>query len=324
MRIGKTTVVASMRNEGPFIVEWVAWYRMLGFTDLVVVTNDCTDRSPALLDALQAAGWLHHIRHDVPPGEKITFRKLDAARTHSAVSGADWVMVCDVDEFLVIHRGAGLLSDLLSPHHLPDGAPDFLGMSINWRVFGTDDRFQFEDLPVHRQFLTACGRDHQLSNWVKSIFRCPGWFGALRPHGPRQLSLELAGQAWGDPGMRWITADGLGLDEWLPDGDYVRRTMSHRVSHSVAQINHYMLRSIETFSLKAGTPSPAALKDRYSDGYFARANAGSEHDASALRQSAAWERVYREAMALPQVAELHRQCCDDHRRLIAERNARPD
>lgn len=310
-----------MRNEGPFIVEWVAWYRRLGFTDLVVVTNDCTDHSPALLDALQAAGWLHHIRHDVPPGQKITFPKLDVASAHPAVTGADWVMVCDADEFLVVHRGEGLVSDLLAPHHSKDGQPTFLGMSINWRVFGTGGKRDFEDLPVHRQFLRACGRDHGLSCWVKSIFRRPEWFDVLRPHGPRRLSLERAGRGWGDLGMRWITADGQVLEEWQPDGEYVRRIPAERVNHSVAQINHYMLRSAETYSLKAGTPSPAALKDRYNESYFARADEGDDLDDSALRHSADWEKVWREAMALPDVARLHALCCDDHRRLIAERKA---
>jgi hypothetical protein len=55
----RVTVVASMRNEGPFIVEWVTWYRMLGFTNIVVVTNNCTDHSPELLDAL-GGGALDH------------------------------------------------------------------------------------------------------------------------------------------------------------------------------------------------------------------------------------------------------------------------
>jgi hypothetical protein len=45
-----------MRNEGPFIVEWVAWYRRLGFSDIVVVTNNCTDRSADLLDGPRLAG----------------------------------------------------------------------------------------------------------------------------------------------------------------------------------------------------------------------------------------------------------------------------
>ena len=51
----RTTVIASMRNEGAFLLEWVVWYRLIGFSDILVVTNDCTDASPALLGAVQAA-----------------------------------------------------------------------------------------------------------------------------------------------------------------------------------------------------------------------------------------------------------------------------
>ena len=317
----RATVVCSMRNEGPFIVEWLAWYRMLGFDEVVVVTNNCTDRSPDLLDALQAAGWLHHIRHDVPPGHRITAQKLAAAKVHPAVRQADWVMVCDVDEFLVIHRGEGRLADLLAPHVAPDGAPRFLGMSINWRVFGTDGIEQFNDLPVHRQFFSASGVGARLSRSVKSLHRKPDWFGALGEHGPRRLSLAAAGLGWGDPGMVWITPDGRPVAEWRPEGDYLRTVPARLVSHRVAQINHYMLRSVETFSLKAGSLSPVALRDRYSLDYFAEADAGQEQDRSALRHAAAFDRIHAEAMALPDVARLHGLCCDDHRRMIAEKLA---
>lgn len=308
-----------MRNEGPFIVEWVAWYRRLGFTDIVVVTNNCTDRSPELLDALQAAGWVHHIRHDVPPGQPITAQKLASARKHVAVRRAAWVLVCDVDEFLVVHAGQGLLSDLLAPHLDAYGTPQFLGMSINWRVFGTDGQTRFVDLPVHRQFFWACNVERRLSRAVKSIHRRPRWFGALGEHGPRKLSLALAGQDWGAPGMTWITPDGASVPEWAPDGDYLRILGPGRACHAVAQINHYMLRSVETFSLKKGTLSPAALMNRYHDRYFAEANQADELDDSALRQATAFDAVHQAAMALPGVARLHHLCCADHLRLIAER-----
>ncbi|HMS95450.1 MAG TPA: glycosyltransferase family 2 protein [Tabrizicola sp.] len=321
MQTNKATVVCSMRNEGPFLVEWVAWYRWLGFTDLVIVTNNCTDHSPELLDALETAGWVHHVRHDVAPGLKITDRKLDAVKAHPAVEGADWVMVCDVDEFLVIHVGEGRLPDLIAPHVGPDGEARILGMSINWRVFGTSGRTRFEDVPVHRQFLKACGPDHPLSRNVKSIFRCPDWFEKLRPHGPRGLVLARADRAWGQPGMQWIMADGRPLEEWQPDGEYLRRVGQDLVGFGVAQMNHYMLRSVETFTLKAGTPSPAALKDRYTQRYFDRANQGDQFDDSALRHGGAWEAVFREAMSLPEVARLHDLCCEDHRRMIALRRA---
>ena len=156
-----------MRNEGPFIVEWVTWYRMLGFTDIVIVTNNCADRSPELLDALQAAGWVHHLRRNIAAGLSITPRKLIAAKRHPAVRSAQWLMVCDVDEFLVIHKGDGLIGDLIDTS---GGDPAFLGMSINWKVFGTDGRATFEDTPVHQQFVHGCGVEHGSSRFVKSIF----------------------------------------------------------------------------------------------------------------------------------------------------------
>ena len=48
-------MLAAMRDEGPFVVEWMAWYRMLGFRALVAV-NGCTDRSPELLGRLRGGG----------------------------------------------------------------------------------------------------------------------------------------------------------------------------------------------------------------------------------------------------------------------------
>ncbi len=311
-----------MRNEGPFIVEWVAWYRRLGFSDIVVVTNNCTDRSCDLLDALQAAGWVHHIRHDVPPGQPITAQKLAAAKRHVAVRRAAWVMVCDVDEFLVIHRGEGLLVDLLAPHLAADGTPQFLGMSINWRVFGTDGQRQFVDTLVHRQFFWARNAQARLSSAVKSLHRAPKWFQALGEHGPKGLSLRRASRAWGETGMHWIAADGTPLPDWQPDGDYLRILAPGQASHAVAQINHYMLRSIETFSLKQGTLSPVALKNRYVPKYFDEANQSDEMDNSALRHAAAFDAVHLVAMALPDVARLHHLCCADHLRLIAEKAGR--
>jgi hypothetical protein len=56
------TLVATMRNEGPFLLEWVAYHRLIGFNDVLICTNDCVDGSPELLDALQNHGLLRHLR----------------------------------------------------------------------------------------------------------------------------------------------------------------------------------------------------------------------------------------------------------------------
>jgi hypothetical protein len=311
----RTTVLASMRNEGAFIVEWVCWYRMLGFAHIVVVTNNCTDHSPPLLDALAAAGWLTHLRHDIPPGQRITRAKLAAAMSLREVRRADWLLICDVDEFLVIHRGEGLLSDLIDMSK----DPAYIGMSINWRVFGTSGRAAYEDRPVHRQFVYASARDDYVSRFVKSIFRLPRAFAHLTEHTPFGLDTSRFGKDWGETGMAWVNSAGRPLRHWAPLKGHMTVMPPRLVTHSVAQINHYKLRSAESYSLKAGTLSPVALSNRYTEQYFEAGEAGREVDTSAFRYSEAFDAIHRAAMALPDVARLHALCCADHVRAIVEK-----
>ncbi len=288
---------------------------MLGFTDIVVVTNDCTDHSPQLLDAIGNERWLHHLRcDDIPPGVGITPRKLAMAQQYRAVRRSGWVFVCDVDEFLVIHRGDGSIHDLLPT---ADGAePAFLGMSINWRIFGTCGVNKFEDTPVHQQFSLALPLSKGLSKGIKTIYRQPGWFTHMGEHGPRKLNLALAGKDWGAPGMAWVNAAGEEVTSWTPRAPYVRRLPKGEATYEGAQINHYMLRSTESFSLKRNSLSPVALQDRYTKGYYQRANAGDEPDSTAFRYSEAFEAMRAQIMAMPGVARLHALCCADHLRLI--------
>ncbi|HSF91360.1 MAG TPA: glycosyltransferase family 2 protein, partial [Paracoccaceae bacterium] len=57
-----------MKNEGPFIPEWVAYHRAIGFTDIIICSNDSTDGTTELLDALDAGGYIKHFKNEVPKG----------------------------------------------------------------------------------------------------------------------------------------------------------------------------------------------------------------------------------------------------------------
>lgn len=298
------SVVCSVRNEGPFLVEWVSWYRRLGFDDIVVVTNDCTDRSPQLLDALQNAGWITHLRHDPDPGQSICAQKLAAAKKLPQVNGADWLLVCDVDEFLTIHIGDGTIRDLI-----PRKA-DFLAMAINWRVFGTSGHARWEEGLTHRQFTKAATIEDESSSWIKMIHAHPRWFRALGEHGPKRLSPKRSAE-WGNPKMRVVNASFDTIPDWTPDGDYLRRLPADLVRHHPAQMNHYMLRSAESFDLKRGTLSAVAGKNRYTESFFIRHNRNDVEDLSAMAHANAFDAVFAQAMALPDVARLHHLCCVD-------------
>jgi hypothetical protein len=121
-----------MRNEGPDILEWVAWHRMMGFDRIIIWSNDCTDKSDLLLDALQQFGWLTHHRHSPASGASVQGDVASHALRDPVIASASWLLWLDADEFMVVHRGNRCLTDMLS------AISDADGMEINWLIFLND------------------------------------------------------------------------------------------------------------------------------------------------------------------------------------------
>ncbi len=49
---GRRAIVTTMKYEGPFILEWLAYHRAIGFDDILVYTNDCDDGTDDMLAML--------------------------------------------------------------------------------------------------------------------------------------------------------------------------------------------------------------------------------------------------------------------------------
>ena len=47
----RITAVTCVKNEGPFLLEWIAFNRLIGVTDFLFYSNDCSDGTDRLLDA---------------------------------------------------------------------------------------------------------------------------------------------------------------------------------------------------------------------------------------------------------------------------------
>ncbi len=95
----RITAVTCVKNEGPFLIEWIAFNRLIGVTDFLFYSNDCTDGTDTLLDALAARGIVQHLPNPAQ-GRAYQMEALKDARKQKVVRQADWVWVADVDEFL--------------------------------------------------------------------------------------------------------------------------------------------------------------------------------------------------------------------------------
>ena len=119
-------LASCMRNEGIFLLEWLAYHAGLGFDAIIVATNACCDGSDALLAHLAGQGIVTHIDHD-PKGRPPQDAAMDLILAHARGRGITHLLHIDSDEFLVLHQGN--LETPLQRTHLADVVP------IPWRGF---------------------------------------------------------------------------------------------------------------------------------------------------------------------------------------------
>jgi hypothetical protein len=81
-----------MKDEGPYVIEWVAHHLALGFTDLMVYTNDCSDGTDAILKRLEELDvGVHHRENIIKEGMKPHPSMLKASVNEELIINSDWL-----------------------------------------------------------------------------------------------------------------------------------------------------------------------------------------------------------------------------------------
>src|SRR5690606_11488643 len=63
-----TYLFTAVRNEAPFLIEWIAYHKVIGFENIIIAANPSTDGTDELLAALDEAGEIMFVPHDPPEG----------------------------------------------------------------------------------------------------------------------------------------------------------------------------------------------------------------------------------------------------------------
>ncbi|SEN50374.1 Glycosyl transferase family 2 [Loktanella fryxellensis] len=298
-------LIAAIRNEGPFLLEWTAYHRMIGFTDIHVFSADDTDGNRALLGALADAGALTAHVNAGPGGHRN--RAYEQAFRLPAVQAADYVMALDTDEFVNIHVGDGTLSALMDATRNPDA------ISLCWRMFGHGGHLQYDDVPVTARFTRAAPTDVAVCApqfAVKTLFR-PGLATGIGPHRPA-VAADVSAHA-----VRWVNGAGKSVSGALLAGGW--KLTATTAGYDLAQINHYVVRSAAIFALHnvsrpmlGSEPVPLGLPD------FLRLNHNQAQDTTILRHADALATAMEALHAAPGVAAAHAATVARTRALLAD------
>lgn len=237
----KYLVLTCMKNEGPFILEWVAYHLSIGFDHILVYTNDCEDGTDKILNRLEKMGVVTHrdnarTRGQRPAHQVRAYRKAPKEQVYQ---DSDWVAVIDADEFINVHVGDRSIRALTA------AVPEANCISLTWRLFGSSDQTFFSDGLLTEKLLRAAPQHcpSPMQAWgMKSIHRTNA-VDIIGCHRPKKV-----------PGDDWTALDWVnGCGAPMPDSYHVGnwRMTRETAGYDLAQVNHYAIRTRENYLLKA-------------------------------------------------------------------------
>ncbi|MFB2533273.1 glycosyltransferase family 2 protein [Paracoccus sp. p3-h83] len=312
-RGNRVCIVTTMKNEGPFILEWIAYHRAIGVQDFLIYTNDCTDGTDSFLQLLADKGictWRDNPYRD--SGMKPQHAALDAANDEAIVKAADWLICMDVDEYIAIHTGDGTLAALF------DAVPAANMISLTWRLFGNNDIDAFTDGLITQDF-TRCAREfankpHQAWGF-KTLYRNIGLFRKMGVHRPKGLLPSSVGR------INWVNGSGKAMPE--KEWRTAWRSHSGTYGYDLVSLNHYAVRSTESFLVKRDRGRVNHVERDQGMAYWFRMNHNVVQDARLHRMRPAIEAEMARLMADPDIAAAHHGCVAAHAAKIAELKQQP-
>ncbi len=284
--------ITCMRNEGPHCLEWIAHHMAAGIGHFLIYTNDCDDGTDLLLDCLQQAGIVTHIRQESGGDHPVQWQALNAARSHPKADWADWVLVSDCDEFINLRPPVLTLQEMIE---LLPGDTDAVAMP--WRLFGNARLMEFRDALTIGQFCHAAPESINLplAHFFKSLFR-PGAFRQYGVHRPKRKKDRIP---------VWVDGSGKKLPENVASADHRINLFGVACGSDLVQLNHYSLRSTESFMVKRSRGLPNHTGRVIGLAYWVERNFNTVADKTILAMQSQTSEKLTELLRIDGLQQLH-------------------
>ena len=242
-------VVVAMRDDGIYILEWIAYYLELGFEHIFVYTNDNTDGSEELLRLLAENGVITLIESEtsgkVAPEEKAYGHSIQLLLP---IRDFQWVFYVDSDEFLAPGPDGGdSITTVIEDLHarFPERMPT--GICFAWRWMISDLIYAREPGLMIERF--EHGKTHFMT---KAMVRLDDVVSMRNSHYP----VMYAGGFLVDSNF-----------DRLPD-DVSQVWTQRRSQYAGGWLNHYWPRSFEEFAIKKARARSLMLEENLYDRPF--------------------------------------------------------
>lgn len=292
-------IMTSVKNEAIYLLEWVAHHRALGFSQVFVAANNCTDGTVALLRELDAAGFAKFAHNKCGPDEIPQHAGYKTLRKRYDVDHCDWLMTMDVDEFLCVEVGDGTVGALT------DAAGDDVDIiALNSLTFGTAPDPECHDL-VTARFQNRLPADDRLNKMIKSITRDPARFQDAHNHHLMKLTPPAPLTVMRADGSTYVIPPNV-----TRLFNYLRNSRDGEITQDLAFYNHYSIKSMAEYALRkdrgnGAVPLGSTPKQRYSDTYFKNRAGANILDTRITKYEPKTRAIIADMLSVSAIKDLH-------------------
>jgi hypothetical protein len=159
----RLAICAIAKDEAPYLLEWLAYHRVIGVDHMVIFDNNSSDGTSQMLARLSQQGWLTHVPWPDQPGR--TPQEPAYREGVQLLKGrARWVAFIDLDEF-ILPLGADDINAVLADYQ------GVGGLMLPWRIFGSNGRREAGNGLVMQRFIRRAPDQHPVNATVKTIAR---------------------------------------------------------------------------------------------------------------------------------------------------------
>ncbi len=225
------SIAAIMKNEKPYLKEWIEYHLLQGVEHFYLCDNDSTDGTKEYLKPYIDKGIITYIPK---PGTNQQLRCYEQI-VKDYKDETYWLAIIDLDEYLVPIEKSTIKSFLKD-------FEDVSEVSLHWMNYGDSNLFKRENGLITETF-TSHGL--KLNHTVKSI---------VKPN--KVIDFNLFGA------NHYTKVEGLSVNEYHKPVSFM---LSFNISADKARVNHYILKSFEEFvhKKKRGHPEGTSIDYEY-------------------------------------------------------------
>lgn len=246
---------AIFKNEGPYILEWIAYHQVIGVDKFYIVDNISNDGSSELLCKLHSLGIINRIEYKNEPNEKPQLQAYNKI-IQELNDEDEFIAFIDADEFLYpadIDDGITSIINIFKDK-------DIGAIALNWAVYGSSHCIHpRSDSLVIERFDHRASHDAPVNKHYKSVIRKSSLISAGK--NPHFFNVD----------KKYVLSDSSELSELTG--------VSDKICWEGCRVNHYVIKSKNEFFSKKATRGRAAGNNSDLNSKFFR-----NHDMNSVRE----------------------------------------